>query len=246
MEGTEVTNISQQQVGQVIEAPVATIARAKEAAKALQSVIASKPKPVVIRGEQYIEFEDWQLLGNFYGTAVQTYDAVPVEINGIRGAKASASLYDIRTGLILGGTGAEAYCMEDEEKWGSSPWYQLASMAQTRAGSKALRNRFAWVVVLAGYRPTPAEEIPDDKTIANRATQQQASTEAQRKAIFASSKEMQVDESYLRQYIKATYGVEHTKDLTKKQASELIDSIKTGNMTMPETDEGQEELIPEG
>ena len=40
-------------------------------------------------------------------------------------------------------------------------------MAQTRAGAKALRNALAWVVVLAGYRPTPAEELPgsgvDDK-----------------------------------------------------------------------------------
>src|SRR5678816_2244550 len=40
------------------------------------------------------------------------------------------------------------------------PSFQLRSMAQTRAASKALRNALAWVVVLAGYRPTPAEELP--------------------------------------------------------------------------------------
>jgi len=34
-------------------------------------------------------------------------------------------------------------------------------MAQTRAGAKALRNVLAWVAVLAGYKPTPAEEIVD-------------------------------------------------------------------------------------
>jgi len=34
-------------------------------------------------------------------------------------------------------------------------------MAQTRAGAKAFRNRLAWVVVLAGYRPTPAEEMTE-------------------------------------------------------------------------------------
>ena len=34
-------------------------------------------------------------------------------------------------------------------------------MAQSRAGAKALRNRFAWVVVLAGFKTTPAEEMPD-------------------------------------------------------------------------------------
>jgi len=40
------------------------------------------------------------------------------------------------------------------------PFFQLASMAQTRACAKVLRNVLAWVVVLAGYKPTPAEELP--------------------------------------------------------------------------------------
>ena len=40
------------------------------------------------------------------------------------------------------------------------PLYQLASMAQTRACAKVLRNVLSWVAVLAGYRPTPAEELP--------------------------------------------------------------------------------------
>lgn len=40
------------------------------------------------------------------------------------------------------------------------PLFQLRSMAQTRAAAKAMRNALAWVVVLAGYRPTPAEELP--------------------------------------------------------------------------------------
>lgn len=39
------------------------------------------------------------------------------------------------------------------------PLFQIASMAQTRACAKALRNVFAWVAVLAGVKPTPAEEL---------------------------------------------------------------------------------------
>lgn len=39
------------------------------------------------------------------------------------------------------------------------PLFQLRSMAQTRAGAKALRSVFSWVVVLAGYKPTVAEEM---------------------------------------------------------------------------------------
>jgi hypothetical protein len=80
-----------------------------------------------------------------------------VEIFGVKGARARAEVIDLKTGQVVGG--AEAYCMRDEESWKEKPWYQLASMAQTRAGAKALRNVLAWVVVLAGYKPTPAEEL---------------------------------------------------------------------------------------
>jgi hypothetical protein len=41
----------------------------------------------------------------------------------------------------------------------ATPLFQLRSMAQTRACAKALSNLFKWVVVLAGYKPTPAEEM---------------------------------------------------------------------------------------
>ena len=161
--------------------PEETIAMASLAAKALKQVISLKAKPVILNGEQFLEFDDWQLCGQFYGYAVKTGDAVPVEIDSVKGAKAHADLIDIKTGIYLGG--AEAYCMRDEEHWNTRPkydwqgegdkrrrvkvgdevvpWFQLASMAQTRAGAKAFRNRLAWVVVLAGYRPTPAEEMTE-------------------------------------------------------------------------------------
>ena len=161
--------------------PEAQLDMAIRASKALARVVAGKKKPVIINGEQYLEFEDWQTLGQFDGVSVKTGDAEMVEIDGVKGAKAKAYLINNRTGEIIGG--AEAYCMRDEEKWGTRPkyewqgegdarhrvkvgdevvpWFQLASMAQTRAGSKALRNKEAWIAVLAGYRPTPAEEMTD-------------------------------------------------------------------------------------
>jgi hypothetical protein len=43
----------------------------------------------------------------------------------------------------------------------SVPLFQLRSMAQTRACAKAMRNAMAWVVVLAGFQPTPAEELEE-------------------------------------------------------------------------------------
>src|SRR3990167_84633 len=174
--------VRQTEVGIVLQ-PEETIEIARRAAKALQSVVSQKPKPVIMNGEQYLEFDDLQLLGQFYRYAVKTGDATPVDIDGVKGAKAHADLVDFHTGLIVGG--AEAYCMRDEEKWNTRPkyewqeqpdgqnklvkiadepvpWFQLASMAQTRAGAKAFSNRLRWVVVLAGYRGTPAEEMNED------------------------------------------------------------------------------------
>ena len=142
----------------LVQAPEVVLQEAQRAALALQRVVAGKKKPVIFKGEQYLEFEDWQTVGKFYGLCARTFEATPVEIFGVKGAKARAEVVDLRTGQVVGG--AEAYCMRDEENWAAKPWFQLASMAQTRAGAKALRNVLAWVVVLAGYRPTPAEELP--------------------------------------------------------------------------------------
>ena len=72
-------------------------------------------------------------------------------------------------------------CLNDEENWSTRakfawvdgkrtkvgdipvPLFQLKSMAQTRAGAKAFRMVVGWVVVLAGYKPTPAEEMTGDE-----------------------------------------------------------------------------------
>ena len=189
--------------------PAKVLAEAQKAAAALQDVISKKAHPVVMNDEQYLEFEDWQTLGRFYGiTPKEDGDPEYVEFPGdVRGFKASAVA--LRGGEVI--SRATAYCLTDEEKWRSRavykwlyvckdgslseedpgfdaivwepnpkkpgknrpkkerqkmadepvPLFQLASMAQTRAGAKCLRQVLAWVAVLAGYRPTPAEEIQD-------------------------------------------------------------------------------------
>jgi len=142
----------------IIQNPAEEVTQAQKCAKALQGIVAQKPKKVIIGGEQYLEFEDWQTLGRFFHYTCKTDEAVPTEIEGIKGAKAKSHIYC--NGEEIGG--AEAYCMRDEDNWKSKPWFQLASMAQTRAGAKGFRNLLAWVVVLAGYKTTPAEEMTYD------------------------------------------------------------------------------------
>jgi len=102
--------------------PDVVLSNAMIAAKALKDVISKKAKPVILNGEQYLEFEDWQTCGQFYGYTVKTGEAVAVEVDGVKGAKARADLIDFKTGEIIGG--AEAYCMRDEDHWNTRPKYE--------------------------------------------------------------------------------------------------------------------------
>lgn len=162
---SEVQVIDAQPLMTMESAPAAVVAEAQKAAVALKDVIARKPKPVIINGEQYLEFEDLQMLGRFYGVTVGV-ESEPefVELGEAKGFKATAVA--LRGGAVI--SRATAYCLNDEEKWGGGdrkpPLFQLSSMAQTRACAKALRNVLSWVAVLAGYRPTPAEEMDGVKT----------------------------------------------------------------------------------
>lgn len=149
--------------------PELQVQQATIAAKALMTVVSQKAKKVQFNGEQYLEFEDWQTIAQFYNHTVGIEWTKPIEANGkLLGFEAKAILY--HNGQIVGG--AEAACMNDEPNWSGRfnkktnkvepvPMFQLRSMAQTRAMAKALRSRFGFVAVLAGFKPTPAEEMQD-------------------------------------------------------------------------------------
>lgn len=67
---------------------------------------------------------------------------------------------EIRTasGVVVGV--AEAMCSRAELGWMSKPDPAVKSMAETRAESRAYRRAVGWLMVIAGYNPTPAEEMP--------------------------------------------------------------------------------------
>jgi hypothetical protein len=144
--------------------PSQVLEEAGKAAKALQDVISKKSKKVVFNNEQYLEFEDWQTLARFYGYSVGVEKTAQAIFGDSIGFEATAVVYD-KAGSAI--SRADAMCMNDEPNWKSKPAFQLRSMAQTRACAKALRQVLAWVAVLAGYRPTPAEEMTVD-TVVNR------------------------------------------------------------------------------
>jgi hypothetical protein len=159
--------------------PEAVLKEAQGAAQTLQTVIESKESPITVSGKQYLCYEDWLLLGQFYGSYCRTQDAQPVTVDGVKGFKARAEVLD-RNGVVIGG--AEAFCLSNEPNWRNKPAFQLASMAQTRAGSKAMANRLRWVAVLAKYKGesiegTPYEEMTDTHTQPAQRSQQMLTEE---------------------------------------------------------------------
>lgn len=159
-------------------APEQVLAEAAKAAKALRDLVESKPKKVVLNGKTFLQYEDWLTVARFYGVTVAARATNFVERGRVQGYECHAEAILVSTGQVIGAGQAE--CLDDEPNWNMRavyqdgrkvgeqkvPLFQLRSMAQTRAQAKALRSILAWVVVLAGYAPTPAEEM-DGNTSAN-------------------------------------------------------------------------------
>lgn len=148
---------------EVSRPPDIVLEEAHKAAAALKKVLDSKEKKVIFNDEVYLESEDWSTVARFYGvTAKIVPGSVRItDFGPVRGFTATAIAIRMADGQELGS--AESFCLSDERNWADKPLFQLASMAQTRAQSKVLRHLFSWVVVLAGYRPTPADELTGEE-----------------------------------------------------------------------------------
>lgn len=240
-------------------APDIVLEEAQKAAKALSQVIEGKSKKVVLNGKTYLQFEDWQTLGRFYGVTAVVQNTKYVEFGEgdekVKGFESQAQALLVATNQVI--SAAEAMCLDDEPNWGyrdsrngkvKVPLFQLKSMAQTRACAKALRNVLAWVVVLAGYSPTPSEEMtgtedggaPEFQQPQRKSTQKpeakpepvqnkttgKAISEAQRKRLWAISKSAGVSEDLLREIV-GKHGFEHSKDITKDKYEAIVSEVET-------------------
>ena len=147
--------------------PAEIIQRASDYASALADVIKQKKLFTKIGDKEHVLVEGWTLLGSMLGVFPvlveceagvfpdKTKPNVPTAtVNGYY-AIVEARLMD---GTVVGK--AKALCLRNESRWAKADDYAIASMAQTRATSKALRQPLGFVVTLAGFAATPAEEIP--------------------------------------------------------------------------------------
>jgi hypothetical protein len=147
----------------VIGDPEAEVEWASRCAKALVHAITGNPQlKVAISGRDYLKVEAWQTLGVM--TKVDHIEVVWCREYTAPGAtehsgwEARVEIRD-RDGNVRG-TG-EAMCVRSESNWKNRDEFALRSMAQTRAVGKAYRMALSYVVSLAGYEATPAEDMPN-------------------------------------------------------------------------------------
>lgn len=177
--------------------PVEVVARAGKVADALKTVLDRQGLTADVgRGKRHVLVEGWTTLGAMVGVT-----AVPVWTRPLPGDSPTGKSFgyearvEARTldGRVIGA--AEAMCTRGEARWKTADDYAIRSMAQTRATSKALRGPLGFVVTLAGYESTPAEELPDAAPAAAAGGQQGAglASDAQRRLIRAKAQDAGLD-----------------------------------------------------
>ena len=134
-------------------------ARADErVASVLVDVIKDRKLFARISGHEHITAEGWTTLGGMLGVVPVVVWTKPNETGDGYLARVEARTLD---GRVVGA--AESECSRAERKWKTAEPYAIRSMAQTRAIGRALRAPLGQIVVLAGYEPRAAEEIPVDE-----------------------------------------------------------------------------------
>ena len=118
-----------------------------------------------IKGKKYVNVEGWEFAGMATGISPIVVKCKNLSTEKETKYRAEVQLVN-NLGMIMGY--GVAICSDREMTFDRSTkqqkkkWldeYAIASMAQTRAIGKAYRNKFAFLMKMAGYEPTPAEEI---------------------------------------------------------------------------------------
>jgi len=139
--------------------PAEQVQYAVDVANALKPIIDAKGLAHKLNkknpNDEYVELEAWQTCGKLCGMSAKVEWVKTID----KGYESRAVVIRVDTGLEIGA--GESRCTRDEYNWKGRDDYAVSGMAQTRAQSRALRGQLAWILVLAGYKATPSEEMPD-------------------------------------------------------------------------------------
>jgi len=158
-----------------VATPSELIASATAIAKELSNIVNDRKLYTNISGKKYVRVEGWSTMGAMLGVLPREKSIVEHD-NG--DFEATVELIRASDGCIIGQ--GSAIVGSDEQSWSTRPRYARRSMALTRATGKAFRLGFSWIMSLAGYEVTPAEEIEAlEGEFREEQPRQQAKTTAQ-------------------------------------------------------------------
>ena len=141
---------------------VEIINKASRIASALKEVIVKQHLYATISGKNYVTVEGWELAGTLLGVfprlewtrRVRGGESADYQRDGW---EARVAAVHVATDNVIGV--AEQMCVREEATWKAREDYALRGMAQTRATSRALRIPLGFVMKLAGFEATSAEEM---------------------------------------------------------------------------------------
>lgn len=139
--------------------PAEVIEKATEMATPLAKLIQDRKLFTDIRGKRHVRCEGWTTLAAMLGVTPHEV-SVTEQQEGV--FVATVELRRMSDGAAIGRASAECGAA-DEPMWAGRPRYARRSMALTRATAKTCRLTFSWIMVLAGYDATPAEEMSTDE-----------------------------------------------------------------------------------
>lgn len=142
----------------VAESPKAMIALASELADALKDIVERQKLYAVIQGKKYPQVEAWMTIGRMDNVVAREVPGgvLRMEDGSYEG---TVELIRLSDGMVIGR--ASALCgTPDDKPWATRSEPARRSMAVTRATSRAFRQQYSWIMALAGYEPTPADEMP--------------------------------------------------------------------------------------
>jgi hypothetical protein len=137
--------------------PTDMLAQATAIASALSAMVDKQHLFTTISGKKYPQVEAWMTIGRMDNVVAREAERPTRDEDG--SWTAEVELVRLSDGMVIGR--ASAMCgAKGDRPWDSRPDHQRRSMAVTRATSRAFRQQYSWIMALAGYEPTPADEMP--------------------------------------------------------------------------------------
>lgn len=125
----------------------------------LKQIIVDNKLYTPVKGKNFVNVEGWQIAGAFVGITpiVTSVENLSEGDNYKYRAEVKLVQYGSDTPIGYG----VAICTNKEANKRNFDEYAVCSMAQTRAISKAYRLAIGYLMKLAGYEATPAEEMQE-------------------------------------------------------------------------------------